>query len=308
VTARDWPVPPEAATVHLIGDVQTALPSLYATSMRQGRRDKLAYDFRHGQLPTPAGGHLTVGDLIHRGMAAEDADAAALFGELTANTGAPVHKVMGNHDIYDNLRTPSQWATAWGLASPSYTVDLPWVRLIILGIEPLRDGTGTPGVLDQGKCYLSTATIAWLDAQLQATTKDCWIVCHAPLRYTVSGTATEGWLRTDGDLDAVLAANPNAKAWISGHTHTALSEPDVFVTTTVNGRLMAHINAGAVANDTTPTDDVIDWTTEYHVPMRTFWVTYVDSDRYELRTRDHGAGAWVPRDASTGPRLAVITL
>ena len=145
---RAWPVPPTEGTVHLIGDLQDGLtydgddPGVgsieFRTSMRKGRRDKIAVDWRWGELPTPQGGHLTVGDLIHRGHAAEDADVQQLLGYLTKNTGADTHKVMGNHDIFENARTPQQWATDWGLDSPRYVVDTPFVRMVVLDIGPLR--------------------------------------------------------------------------------------------------------------------------------------------------------------------------
>lgn len=329
-SSRRWSAPPEENTVHLIGDLQDGLTYSagqndvqFATSMRKGRRDKIAMDWRYGDLPSPTGGHLTVGDLIHRGHASEDADVQDFLANLTANTGQPWYKTMGNHDIYDNARTPAQWASAWGLSSPNQVIDLPFVRLIILGIEPLRPPSGST-VIDQGKCYVSVATINWLNAQLQATHKDCWIVCHAPLRYTIQDTDTTGWLRTDDDnlFNQVLATNANAKAWISGHTHTSLQSittdatggsngAGVWMTKTLNGRNMAHINAGCLANASRVEeigDDTLDWSTEWWEPMLTFWITYVDEDRYELRVRDHGAGLWIPRDGNPANKIETVQL
>ena len=150
-----------------------------------------------------------------------------------------------------------------------------------------------------------------------------WIVCHAPLRNTVAGTLARGWLRTENDtrFAEVLADNGNIRAWISGHTHTALRETTtgapgseqagVWITTTVNGRKMAHINAGCLANAADEEEILagaaIDWTVEYQEPMQTFWLTYLDDTHYELRVRDHGAGLWVAREPSVG-RVELVDL
>lgn len=331
MSTRDWVEPPEANTLHLIGDLQNALtydgpgtpPSEWTSSMRKGRRDKIVVDWQTGNMPSPAGGHLTVGDLIHRGTAAEDADVKAMFTALTAGTGRPVYPTLGNHDIYENKRTPAQWAAAWGLSSPNYVVDLPWVRLLIIGIEPLRVYK-TPGVIDQGKCWLSETTLRWLDWQLSMTTKNCWIVCHAPLRYTVQGTDDTGWIRSDNDplFAELLASNPNARAWISGHTHTSLqsrttgaggtNQAGVWITTTLGGRKFANINAGCLANsqrvEEIDSTETVNWATEWWEPLQTFWLTAVDDNRYELRARDHGAQAFLPRTQGNPARVDVIDL
>lgn len=304
MSTRPNPIPPEANTIHLLGDVQTALPLTYATSMRPDRRSKLADDFRTGRLPTPAGGHWTVGDLIHRGQPTEDADAKALFADLTANTGKPVWPVIGNHDIYDNVRSPEQFAADWGMPSPSYTVDLGFVQMIVVGLGPQRNlEDGTP---DRGGCFLENATITWLDQQLQAAGKDCWVICHAPLKDTITGTDrldAISYVQPPAPIIQVVADNPNVKAWISGHTHTPTDHPDAIVTTSIGGRPVAHINAAGLVNTALPGES-IDWAVDWLDRMDTLWVTYVDEQRYEIRYRNHGSRTWGA--APTLPKVTVV--
>ena len=75
--------------------------------------------------------------------------------------------------------------------------------------------------------------LAFLDDQLAQGPDDCWIACHWPLFHTVMGdprihftSAMEGFhAKPDRDIRAILARHPNARLWVSGHTHSPLSAP-----------------------------------------------------------------------------------
>jgi len=305
--SRPNPIPPEKNTVHLLGDIQTALPQTFATSMRPGRRAKLVDDFRNGRLPVPDGGHWTTGDLIHRGQEVENLDARDILRQLADNTGQTVWPVIGNHDIYDNRQSPLQWARWWGLPAPSYTVDLGFVLMIVVGLGEQRNNPdGTP---NRGGCFVDDTTLVWLDHQLQAAGKDCWIICHAPMRDTITGTdrgpTVISYAQPDAPIAQVIADNPTAKAWISGHTHTPTGTPDAIVTKTINGRNMAHINASGLVNTALPGES-INWDVDWLDRMDTLWVTYVDEHRYEIRYRNHGAGVW--NGPPTLNRVTVVSL
>jgi hypothetical protein len=48
-----------------------------------------------------------------------------------------VTTILGNHDIWHNGRTPTQWAKAYGYRSKNFTIHLPFLRIIVVG--PYRD-------------------------------------------------------------------------------------------------------------------------------------------------------------------------
>ena len=86
---------------------------------------------------------------------------------------------LGNHDILHNDRTVADWGRAYGQRSQNFTVEIDFVRLVVIG--PDRNEPGRRA----GR--LSSATLSFLERELAGTDKDCWVVCHWPLLRTVMG-------------------------------------------------------------------------------------------------------------------------
>lgn len=230
-----------------------------------------------------------IGDATDHGTTSEDTTFKTWWDGLPA---APVRAlVCGNHDIFPTRfsggnRTAAQWATAYGLSSQNYTVDLGFVRLIIVG-------QSTYPASDAGEeMTWSSSDVTFLDDALTAAgSQDCWILSHAPLYNTVLGNGATEYLSTDADFSAqvdadiraVLAAHSNAKAWISGHTHSPLSATGLLTTQTIGSHTMAFINVSSIYY-TGKTVDAGD-------TMSSFYITKV-SGAIEVRVRDHGSGAW----------------
>lgn len=263
-------LPDPARTLHLIGDIHVGL-------INQTRRDTVLGDVV--TLFTPYR-HMQIGDQTDNGTAAQDTIARAWLDRLPAAWYA----TLGNHDIDNNVRTPAQWAVAYGMPGQNYTVDLGFVQLIVVAPDSLT----TVGVKET---ELSAATVTYLDTQLAAASKDCWICCHAPLKNTALSSASaygsdESFFYSyvDADIRAVLAARSRAKAWISGHTHSPITASGFVKLETVGGRTIACINCSSIYY-TDRNDHSVG-------SMATLYLTSV-AGGIEIRARDHGLAQWV---------------
>ena len=263
--APDW-----RRTVHLIGD-------LHAGAITDVRLRALGADI--AELDPPAL-HLQVGDVTERGAAREDRLALRFLERLPGGWVT----VLGNHDILGNKRGVRAWARAYGQESQNFAVELPFARLVVVG--PDRNEPG------ERAGRLSRTTLSFLDDELGRSTKDCWVVCHWPLHRTVMGDPKLHFTsamaafhaKPDERIRELLAEHPNAKLWLSGHTHSPLGVPGLIKRAKLaRGRSILAINASAlvgVGKRRDPSD-----------PLCSLYVTH-RSGRIELRCRDHRAGEW----------------
>ena len=251
---------------------------LHAGAISRERLEAVLDDVR--ALPTPAL-HLQIGDATEHGTRAQDEIAREWLSQLPGR-----HRpVLGNHDILRGGRSVAAWARAYGLDSQNYVVDLPFVRLIAVG--PDGDGEGRRSGL------LSPATLSWLTRQLARSPRACWIACHWPLRDTVGGDPRRNFtsrmrsfhVKPDAELRALLAGQPNARAWFSGHTHSPLSAPGLVTRVRLGrGHSIVAVNFSAlvgVGKRRDPAD-----------PLRSAYLTR-RSGGIEVRFRDHRDGRWM---------------
>jgi 3',5'-cyclic AMP phosphodiesterase CpdA len=262
----DW-----ARTVHGIGD-------LHAGAIAPDRLATVLDDVL--TLPTPAL-HLQIGDATEHGTAAEDEIAL----DWLARLPGPHRTILGNHDILHNRRTDGQWARAYGLRSKNFVVDLQFARIVAVG--PDRNFPAERAGL------LSPGTLAWLERELERSLHDCWIASHWPLFGTVLGDPKKLFTsamssfhaKPDRDLRKLLARHRNAKAWLSGHTHSPLSAPGLVTRARLaRRRTILAVNLSALVG--------IGKTRKPGDPLRSLYVTH-RPDSIEVRFRDHRSGAWV---------------
>jgi len=270
----DW-----SRTIHGIGD-------LHAGGIRRARVQRMLDDV-HG-LPAPRL-HLQIGDATEHGLPAEDEMAIRWLNRLPAEH----QTILGNHDILHNRRTAAQWAKAYGHKSQNFTIDLPFVRIIAVGPDRERPGAGS-GVL-------SERTLDFLDKALSGTGKDCWVACHWPLYRTVLGDPARYFTsamqtfhaKPRAEINAVLARHRNAKAWLSGHTHSPITVRG-FVTRArvARERTIASVNFSALVG-----------TGKVRQPRDPIVSVYLNHrpGRIEVRFRSHRRMAW----AGLGPRKVV---
>lgn len=276
---RRWPKPPDGA-IHLIGDTHFG-----ATSMTANRKALWTADLDSPMLPESVL-HVQVGDLVDHGDSAEDTEAVA-FMDTHFGAGRWIAAV-GNHDLYGTpQRTPEDAAAAWGMPAGNFVRDLGWAQIIVLAPDDGIEGDGATML------PFTETRMTWLDDQLVAAgDTPCLIVCHWSLYDTVgtaegsgTGASTPGFYALeDSDVRAVLADNANAKAWLSGHTHSELYVPDLVKGVTVGGHTLCAVNASAVSYTGNSGDNLTS-------PQHTMYVTVTDG-QIDVRFRNHGAGRW----------------
>ena len=272
-----WPIPYAARTIHLIGDTHFG----GGISEFNPERQAIVTKDVVSSISVPQVTHrIQLGDATNVATSTEDAQAAAWLATL----GGTMWRVIGNHDIW-NVRDKAACAAAWGLASADYTADLGYAKLIVVAPDSIEAGL-------VGLTY-NTTTLNYLDAQLTSATKPVIIGIHPPLRNTV-GVGGTGQYISDNDffaanpntgIRAVLAAHPSVPiAWTSGHTHSPINAPFLVKAETVGSRVVAAINASALAYCGTTRE----WTDQ----LCTLFLTVTD-DAFVTRFRNHGAQQWV---------------
>ena len=257
-------------TVHCLGD-------LHAGAITDVRMDAVNRDVE--RLSAPAL-HLQIGDATEGGTAAQDQLALRFLERLPG----PWAAALGNHDILRKARSAADWAPVYGQSSQNFTVELGFVRLLVIG----------PGRTEPGRRagLLSAATLAFLEHELERSDTDCWIACHWPLLRTVMGdpgrhytSAMEAFhAKPDDRIREVLRAHPNAKLWLSGHTHSPLSAPGLIKRVRLGPqRSIAAINASALVG--------VGKRRNPRAPLCSLFLTHRPG-RIEVRCRDHRAGEW----------------
>jgi 3',5'-cyclic AMP phosphodiesterase CpdA len=257
-------------TVHCLGD-------LHAGGITAARMEAVSRDI---ELLGPPALHLQVGDATEGGRKQEDVLARGFLDALPAQWAA----ALGNHDILHNHRTVAAWSRAYGQRSQNFTIELDFVRLVVIG--PDRNEPGRRA----GR--LSGATLSFLERELAGADRDCWVVCHWPLLRTVMGdprlhftSAMDAFhAKPDPEIRELLAHNRNAKLWLSGHTHSPLSAPGLIKRTRLAPkRSIVAVNASALVG--------IGKRRDPRAPLCSLYLTHRPGS-LEVRCRDHRAGAW----------------
>lgn len=275
-----------ANTLHIIGDIHFGGNPV-------ARTDKVAADIAKVGAPVA---HIFAGDLTQNGVAAEDASALAWMGGLPS----PYKLCIGNHDIFDRVRTGAQASAALGMPAQNFSYDPGGACPRVIVVNPDELATG-----DNGKITLTANTLTWLDAELAAATKDCMIVSHCPLKGTVVGGTTlyydsssevNFWTDPDADIRTILNNRSRAKLWVAGHSHSPREQPGFLKTESVGSRSILSINASSPWY----TGRVIVAT----APICSLYFTFAPG-KVDVRVRDHGAGVWV---AVNGSRVTTLTV
>jgi len=256
--------------VHCIGD-------LHAGAITDVRIDAVSRDVARLRAPAL---HLQIGDATERGTAAEDELALRFLDRLPG----PWATALGNHDILHNDRTPARWARAYGQRSQNFTVDLDFVRVVVIG--PNRSEPG------RRAGQLSSATLAFLEEELSDAATNCWIACHWPLFRTVMGDPRLHFTsamaafhaKPDERIRELLRRHPNAKLWLSGHTHSPLSAPGLIKREQLGPmRSILAINTSALVG--------VGKRRNPRAPLCSLYLTHRPG-RIEIRARDHRNGEW----------------
>jgi 3',5'-cyclic AMP phosphodiesterase CpdA len=263
-------------TIHGIGD-------LHAGSITPARLAKVLDDVKSlGGAPAL---HLQVGDVTESGASREDRIAKGWLDQLPGE----YEVILGNHDIAKNRRSAEQWATVWGYPSKNHVIDLDFVRIIAVGPDRLEGP-------QKKAARLSKATLDWLEARLEDAPGDCWIACHWPPYGTVLGDPKRYYhsklptfhAKPHEPIRSLLARHANAKAWLSGHTHSPIWATRLVCRFGLpRGRWILAINLSALA--------YIGKKFQTGDPLCSLYLTHHD-DRIDVRYRNHADRYWGAMD------------
>ena len=242
-------------------------------------------------LAVPLDARAFGGDAVEWPSTANDNGFISFIADMPQNV--PIYGVLGNHDTnwtghgtYGGIvRTGDDAALALapafdnGTSARNWAIDLGSV--VLIGVSGQAIGT----VLDQ-------VSLSFLDAVLLATSKPCWILCHAPLENSVLGDTTvvyssapaSGFYESPpGPIRDILGSRRNAELWISGHTHSPKDTPGKVRRVSVGNRSIMAVNL--------PPLFYTDKTINEFDPLGSFYLTKI-ADDVEVRHRDHLGGAW----------------
>jgi 3',5'-cyclic AMP phosphodiesterase CpdA len=223
-----------------------------------------------------------LGDIVDRTGSPEE---YALAAEFVARIKKPKAPVAGNHEfMYADAPAgaKSTWAepavrreklgrfqSVFGVEGLAYTRELGGYLLVFLSPDE-ADG--------RHLTELSPARLSWLRETLRANAaKPTLIFFHAPLKGTLESyspkvNTAQRIAQPEAAIRAILLANPQVKAWVSGHTHTRPGN-ESFVSP-------VNLYEGGVVNIHTP-----------DMTGNTIWSNslYLCPDRIVARTWNHSA-------------------
>ncbi len=257
-------------TIHCVGDLHVGYTSPDRLDAAERDMRQLNHLFQH---------RVFMGDTVDSGTS-HDATALAYLEGMDARSRWDA--VIGNHDL--DGRDASAWMSAFGYDALNWTRDLGFAKLI--GLNPTFDAK----VNTTAPCTLQPDTLAFLATELGNTTTDCIIVTHAPLMNSVvstpySSTTIFSSSQPDADIVAILADHPNARSWVSGHTHSKLDSAGLVKMMTYGGTTIVAANVGGIAY----LGHGSDMATSLLVSA---FITILPGGRIVVRFRDHIVGAW----------------
>jgi predicted phosphodiesterase len=121
----------------------------------------------------------------------------------------PKYHVLGNHEI-DGGHSWREAMDYLGMATPYYSFDVGGYHFVVL------DGNNKPEGHTSGyPKYIGTAQQAWLEADLEQTTKPTVVFCHQALH-----NSAHGMIDNHGEVRRILeAAGSTVIACLTGHRH-----------------------------------------------------------------------------------------
>lgn len=132
-------------------------------------------------------------------------------------------------------------------------------------------------------CQLSAVQLAWLRQELQTHSHLPTIVFfHAPLDGTLLSNSPQAnkanfVAQPKEAINDILANNPQIMLWVSGHTHTAATNPSFAHPVNLYNKKVANIHNADMDRETI-------WTNSL----------YLYPDKVVVRTYNHHKGSWLP--------------
>lgn len=327
---RTWPAPAttrmapfpdlrNGTTIHHISD--THFGAIDHADFVNNWQDRTADDLDFLQIANNAG-HVMTGDMIQLGPSlTSPGNRTTELGwykdwraAIQAADGLPWAECNGNHDMrtadgeHVLSYTAADWAADIGVASQNMVHDMGEVRIITIGPDVWDiDNPANPDP-DVNLFRLSQPTLDFLDAQLQAAGKPCFIACHIVLQEQFTSQTEDGYNAANVEnpqLNEILIANPNAVGWLSGHKHVNIQtkvDHATVMTLTGSTKKMYAINAPGAAGGTLA--GVADADHQWESVNQSMYLTYL-GDALDVRWRNHNTRTWTGPGAETVRHLVL---
>jgi 3',5'-cyclic AMP phosphodiesterase CpdA len=131
---------------------------------------------------------------------------------------APMHFVLGNHDLYDLSKT--EFLTAVGQEEAYYSFDLGGIHFVILDAEYNDpDESDFDHVFMRVKCRIPAAEIAWLANDLAETDLPTVVFVHQPFDAEFDANAGGPPVVNNAEMQQLLSDSGVVIAVFQGHDH-----------------------------------------------------------------------------------------
>ena len=290
MTTRAWTYPDlrNGTTIHHVTD--THMGAAGGAAWLKAWMDRIRDDIL--DLSESCHGHVHTGDCIHWDQGgdqpSEDVQYVAWRTAILAD-GLPYSSSVGNHDLDcfaanapDAHRTAKQWASAVGIPAANNRTDIGEVRVISIGPDDLPDNQGW---------LFSDATLSYLDTQLGATTKPCFVSFHCPPSGQYGGTTPGIWNPDyrNPTLFPIMDSHPNCVGMLHGHSHANIDVTNHARTLNIGSRQIFSINGPPCGGGRYSTVAYADH--QWQSPAQSIYLTYL-GDAVVVRWRDHLRRQW----------------
>ena len=228
---------------------------------------------------------LVNGDLAEDGVQAQ----YAAFKEITGKVVPPGKLLVttGNHDFYDfkvsDADSLRRFREMFGLPQVYSSRVVSGVHLVTLADEARKNA---PDSGHPDWAWLSPEQLHWFEQVLAENRQRFTAVfLHQPLQNTVAASVGANPMGGSGqakELRAILAKNPQAKLWFSGHTHRRID---------ADGQVVHDGGTAFVALGSTAYLAGAGGGKDYSASQSRVLEIY--PDRVVVRARDHTAGQWL---------------
>lgn len=275
---KPWPYPPaDGTTFWHVTDAHVNVTGVPIWTLP--RLNAIADDLNETATLGNVSARVLTGDITEHGKADQTVPANDW---ILNNLSAPEDVlVYGNHDFGNTWEGYAKDLAAveadYG-GRPGNTdtyAGPPDRRIRFLGIAPASLPPNTGWVIPQ-------ETIDWLEARLNEDfTTPTFICCHY----------SQGQTKPVSTFNDLISAHPNIVAWVCGHAHWPVTSERSITTKTIGNRVAFPQFSGPSTGHTNGSGG---YQFDAQYPYCSFFITYRDTNRIEIRRRNHGARQWVP--------------
>lgn len=300
---RPWKFPEltRGSTINVMADSQQGFRSDFTDNWA----DRVAEDLQ--RLKADSVGHAHAGDCVE-GLAGRFEDEKYIkFKSDIMKDGKPFLACAGNHDLGCETAPLNRSADDWAKnvdGRPQHDAFMRMGDIAVIALAPpfWKYDFSIPNFADPPP--LNDATLTYLDETLrQLGSTPTWIMTHhlPPGQAPGSVVGDPQYVRPWDRVMEVVADNPNAIGWLSGHWHISPESTQIGLRAlNMGGRKIFGINAPSV----TGLNAQSYAKHRYQDNARSMFVTY-QGDHVDVRWRNHTDPGWL---APGGQELHQLTL